>query len=311
MKKITAAAYEALREALPTITWNKGAFESFVRTALRDQPELLAGLDFKLPKREVGDALVSRMAANETRYQQVTLTLMVEIADMQHFPNIERMKDGADRDLRRSQAIAAVAHLNSLVSAYRQDANARNQIDVDRAAREAADAETAHFRQSITELQTRYLGLHTSTNHQLRGKQFEVLLTDTFLLFDMEPRLAFNLEREQIDGSVSFDTDDFIVEAKWLAEPASRGDLDIFAKKVERKGRNAQGIFISEQGFTKPALAEYSSASPFIAFNGDDLFLVYDQSIRLDDLLRTKKRHLNETGDCLQLAREVLAGDQA
>ncbi|OZC91791.1 hypothetical protein CH254_04755 [Rhodococcus sp. 06-412-2C] len=308
MKKITAAAYEALREALPSLTWNKRAFKSFVRTALRDHPELLAGLDFDLPKREVGDALVTRMAANEAKYQQATLTLMVEIADMQHFPNIEQMKDAADRDLRRTQAQTAVANLSSLLGAYRQDVNARNRIDVDRAAREAAAAETAHFQTTISDLLVRYLMLDASSDPQERGRQFEVLLTDTFLLFDMEPRLAFSFENEQIDGSLSFDTDDYIVEAKWLAKPASRADLDVFAKKVERKGRNAQGIFISRLGLSAPALAEYSSASPFIAFNGDDLYLVYDQSVRLDDLLRMKKRHLNETGSCLLSARDFLAG---
>jgi len=29
----------------------------------------------------------------------------------------------------------------------------------------------------------------------------------------LEPRLAYSLESEQIDGSVTFDTDDYIVEA--------------------------------------------------------------------------------------------------
>jgi hypothetical protein len=35
MKRISAQAYEALRDALPTITWNKRPFESFLHTALQ------------------------------------------------------------------------------------------------------------------------------------------------------------------------------------------------------------------------------------------------------------------------------------
>ena len=43
-------------------------------------------------------------------------------------------------------------------------------------------------------------------------------------------------------GSFTFDTDDYIVEARWRADPTDRGDGDIFAKKVERKGKNAVGL---------------------------------------------------------------------
>jgi hypothetical protein len=52
VKKISAQAYEALQDALTTITWNKRPFESFLRATLRDRPELLAGLDFTVSKRD-------------------------------------------------------------------------------------------------------------------------------------------------------------------------------------------------------------------------------------------------------------------
>jgi hypothetical protein len=32
--------------------------------------------------------------------------------------------------------------------------------------------------------------------------------------------------------------------------------------------------------------------------DGTDLYLALDQRVRLDDLLKSKKRHANETGDC-------------
>ncbi|UOT06786.1 restriction endonuclease [Rhodococcus opacus] len=306
MKKIATPAYEALRDALPRITWNKGAFESFTRTALRDSPELLAGLNFKLPKREVGDLLVNRLATDEDRYQQVTLTLMVEVASMVQFPNIAQMKDPADRAQRLEEAQAAVAHLRSFVEQYRDAVEARDRSEVEREARNAQLADIARFADDIHGLKGQYLALHGSADPHGRGKAFEQLLTDLFLLFDMEPRLSYSLANEQIDGSLSFDTDDYIVEAKWHAEPTGRDQLDIFAKKVERKGRNSQGIFVSEKGFTGPAIATYSESSPFVVFNGDDLYLVLEGRIRLDDLLRSKKRHLNETGNCQLLARDML-----
>ena len=50
----------------------------------------------------------------------------------------------------------------------------------------------------------------------------------------------------------------------------------------------------------------YSTGSPFVVFNGDDIYLVLDGSIRLEDLLRAKKRHVNDTGDCHLSARALV-----
>ena len=45
-KRISTEAYQALRDALAVVTWFRRAFESLVTTSLRDNPELVAGLNF-------------------------------------------------------------------------------------------------------------------------------------------------------------------------------------------------------------------------------------------------------------------------
>lgn len=67
---------------------------------------------------------------------------------------------------------------------------------------------------------------------------------------------------------------------------------------MERKGKNALGLFVSVEGFTRGALETYSVSTPFMTMDGVDLMAVLGQQIRLDDLLRRKKRHANETGEC-------------
>jgi hypothetical protein len=42
-KRIAPGAYQALRDALAVVFWRKRPFENFLRAALRDDPELLAG----------------------------------------------------------------------------------------------------------------------------------------------------------------------------------------------------------------------------------------------------------------------------
>jgi len=306
MKRISAEAYQALREALPAIFWNKRPYQTYLRTALRDHPELLAGLPFDDTKRVVADALVDRLIEKEQKYQEVTLSLMLEVASMTAFPNIELIKEPEDRRLRLDAARRSVEHLRGLTAQYATRLSDQERIAAEREAEQRQAEAQRRFGDEIEQLRQRFLQLQGELNHQKRGKDFEPLLTDLFVLFDMEPRLSYDLQREQIDGSLSFDTDDYIVEARWRKERADRGDADILAAKVKRKGKNALGLFVSVAGFTSDAIDQYSEATPFIAMDGADLYLVLDQRIRLDDLLKLKKRHANETGGCYLAAATVL-----
>lgn len=298
MKRISAEAYQALRDALAAIFWNKRPFESYVRTALRDHPELLSGVNFSETKREVADVIVDRLVHSESKYQSVSLNLMLEIASMEDFPNIAFIKDAEDREARLAEAKQAVSRLRRLTKKYADLVSERERLAADQEARRGQVEAQRRFGDEIDQLRKRFLELQADADPHGRGRALEQLLTDFFVLYDMEPRLSYSLEREQIDGSLSFDTDDYIVEARWRKEPTSREDADVFAAKVRRKGKNALGLFVSVGGFSRDALAQYSESTPFLAIDGTDLYLALDQRVRLDDLIKNKKRHANETGQC-------------
>jgi hypothetical protein len=135
VKRISTEAYQALREALAVIVWNKRPFESYLRTALSENPELLAGLPFLEPKRVVADVLVDRLVEKEQKYQHAALTLMVEVASMTSFPNIEQIKDAEDRDLRLADARRAVERLRDLTKSYVNILTERERLEADQEAR--------------------------------------------------------------------------------------------------------------------------------------------------------------------------------
>jgi hypothetical protein len=294
-KKIAPGAYQALRDALPVVFWFKRPFESFVRTALRDSPELLAGLNFGEPKRIVADQLVGRLVANEGRYHEVTIQLMVEVGSMRRFPDLEKHENSKQLV---AEAEKAVAELQRWTQRYQEVLAERDRLEVEARGIRAQQDALRKFGQDLEALKTRFLEMRQTGDAAGRGNDFQGFLRDLFALFDMEPRLAYSLEHEQIDGSLSFDTDDYILEARWRKEPTSRDHLDVFAQKVRRKGKNALGLYVSVNGFTSDGLETYKEETPFMTMDGRDLFLVLDQRVRLDDLLRRKKRHANETGDC-------------
>lgn len=214
MRRISSEAYQALRDALSVVTWNKRPFETLLRTALREHPELLAGLNFGEPKRVVADQLVDRLVVAERKYQEVTLRLMLEIASMTSFANIEQIKDQDDRALRLLEAKVAVERLRELTASHAHQVAAREKAEARwEAARAQAEA-ASRFDDKVAALKQTFLDLDGHGDVHKRGYAFERLLGDLFRLFDMEPRLAYTLEREQIDGSLTFDTDDYILEAR-------------------------------------------------------------------------------------------------
>jgi len=298
MKRISPVAYQALRDALPVITWNKRPFETYLRTSLRDHPELLAGINFEDTKRHAADALVDRLIRQELKYQQVTLQLMLELASMDRYRNIEQIKDPDDREYRLVEAREAVAHLREVTKPYAAYVDEAARLRAEQEAREGQVAASRKFDVDTDALRLRFMALEAEADVRQRGYAFERLLADLFALYDLEPRFAYIIDVEQIDGAFTFDTDDYVLEARWRKEPASRADGDVFAAKVRSKGKNAVGLFVSVAGFAGPFLQRFETETPFITMDGADLFAVLDRRVRLDDLLKAKKRHSNETGSC-------------
>lgn len=302
-KKISPAAYGALANALAVIFWNRKPFERYLRRALRDHPELLAQIDFNDLKRIVADEIVDRLMAHEHRYQNITLGLMLDISNMETFLNLEQQRD---RSYLVPQAESAVAELRRFTAQYGELLKAHADFAKDLEDYRASVQKQQSFTDSLETLKSEFLALQVSDAPQERGRQFEVFLYRLFMVFDLEPHLAYDLQFQQIDGSLTFDTDDYIIEAKWRKGPVEYNDVSLLNEKVLRKGRNTLGLFISVNGFTAGALEAFREKTSFITMDGTDIFFVLDQRIPLDDLLRRKRRHASDTGSCYCPVSQIL-----
>jgi hypothetical protein len=296
VKQISTSAYQALRNALPVIVWYKKSFKQYLHTALREHRELLNGVDFDLSKREVADLLVERLMHDERAYQDLTVRLMLEIANTKSFPELERHEDS---DNLIQQARTAVAVLKEQTAGHEQLIVERERESAERAAYAQQAELQRRFSDELNELYQEFFALaRMSDQPQDRGREFEKFLNHLFEIFDLEPRLSYVVRWEQIDGAFSFDTDDYIVEAKWTSKPLEVRDATHFADKVREKGKNALGLLVSMGGFSSGTIEKFSRSTPFMTMDGADIICVLEQRARLDDVLRRKKRHANETGEC-------------
>lgn len=303
-KRIVSEAYDALAEALAVIHWNKQPFERYIRNGLRNHPEILARLDFSQTKRLVAGSVVDFLQSDAV-YDSTTLALMIEIAEMTTFPNLARQVDAAERIAIAKDAVKVLA---TLTEAYRRDLDDKERLRREHESHERATEVRRIRARALAEIKQNFIELHAETDRHGRGRRFERLLHRLFEIHDMQPRLSYSISFEQIDGSLTFDTDDYLLEAKWWANPVDRAEADVFAAKICRKGRNTLGIFIAVNGFTEGFRSVvHPSGTPFVTFDGQDLFHVLDERVDLANLLRSKRRHLNDTGSCWLPARLVAA----
>ena len=133
------------------------------------------------------------------------------------------------------------------------------------------------------------------------------MLRNLFVLFDLDPRAAFKLYGEQIDGSFSLGETHFLLEAKWTKDPTEREELDVFKAKILRKIENTLGLFVSINGFQKSAVGLHSGhGARMLLMTGADLYAVLDARVDLVKLLKRKHRHASQTGEILLEANEML-----
>lgn len=131
-----------------------------------------------------------------------------------------------------------------------------------------------------------------------RGKDLERLLYSVLRDEKLDPRVAYQNEGEQIDGSFMYFGRAFLVEAKWQKERIQHGPLDQFHAVVSGKLQGTLGVFISMSGYTDQSLISLTrgKALNLILFDKADMEAVFDRQISFTNALRFKLREATDSG---------------
>jgi len=143
---------------------------------------------------------------------------------------------------------------------------------------------------------------------QERGYAFEKFLTTLFNAFGMQARSPFRLVGEQIDGSIEFEGNTYLIEAKWQNTLVGNTELLALHSKVGGKATWSRGIFISYSGFSQEGLEAFSKGRPtnLIAVTGQDLYFILEGGMPLDQMIRLKARLAAEEGRAYVPVQELL-----
>ena len=157
---------------------------------------------------------------------------------------------------------------------------------------------TAARAKSLEELLNRFIVLNGMADRQRAGRELDRLLHDLFDAFGLKPRGAFVVVGEQIDGSIVFDSNSYLVEAKWEEGQVGLAPLMTFREKVSGKSSMTYGIFLSMNGYTDGARDGITRGKQpnFLMLDGRHLYAVLNNEIDLLKLLRDLRRELADKG---------------
>jgi len=158
----------------------------------------------------------------------------------------------------------------------------------------------------LANLQQRLLAI-SPLPPQKRGLRFETFLAELFEAYKLAPRSAFRLVGEQIDGSLQFQNETYLLEARWQNERTNQADLLVFSGKVGAKAQWSRGIFISNSGFTEEGLQAFMTgkATNIICIDGLDLYHVLTGNLDLRAVIERKARIAAESNRAFVAVREL------
>jgi len=194
------------------------------------------------------------------------------------------------KKLDKSEAIRNINHLKQLQEI--RDAKIIQQ----KKEREKKLKETVGKNNSLENLKKQYINLYQGVDEfkkpislQKRGYLFEGLLKELLIIESINVSDPIKLMGEQIDGTIKYDGENYILEAKWHDALTASNALYHFAYKVEGK-LYGRGIFLSVNGFSEDSVKALVNGKSLntILIDGADLILVMEGLYSLKELLNHK-----------------------
>ena len=174
-KRVSPAILPPLKEALTLAFWYKPDLRTFLTSCLSSR-ELVAQLDWTAYKRTIVAQLVDSLAAQQHKYFDDLLNLILATADVTDPAHLKRVDDGQRK---YDQAAAALNTLRQQVEPYRrlrtEEQEADRRREADRAKAEIQQAMT----QKLEQLRTVFYEI-VGQEEQKRGYSLERFLNDLF-----------------------------------------------------------------------------------------------------------------------------------
>lgn len=134
---------------------------------------------------------------------------------------------------------------------------------------------------------------------QQKGYAFEKFLYELLNAYSLDPRHSYRTEYDQVDGSFTLNDHTVILEAKYRGTEPSKDDLILFSNKLNRRSNTVRGLFICLCKISEKTINYFigQQNKNFVVMTVEEVFLLCQNKYDFTQLLNSKFRHLDETGE--------------
>lgn len=281
---------DSMRTCILSIFWPKKDIISFFRHNGCTKRGLKGAIDYEvlgLSRSKIIDVVFNNLYMREDGGIGQFRSMLQSLIDWNHFDPFYFMKI---KKLDEKEAIRSINHLKQL-----QEIRDARLIQV-KEERVKKENEIFQKKNSLLKIKSKYLNLYRGKdeigkeiNTQQRGYLLEEFMKELLIFESLSISDPIKLVGEQIDGTVKFDGENYIVEAKWQDSLTASDALYKFAYKVEGK-LYGRGLFISINGFSKDSVTALvkGKALNTILIDGGDLILVVEGMFTFTEILDRK-----------------------
>jgi hypothetical protein len=280
---IPFALQEAVVQACGTVFWYKDPLKAMLSRAGVPRPLIAAHSDAAkfLMVRQILAELDSRGEPGARVQHQIVR----ELAAMRTVQD----PDNREAGLNALADLRAVAIEHGVI----EDKGATPADDgANRRRAAAADNERVAEarRKGLGELHKQYTAMVTRPDEaQRRGYDLQDLLAGLFRLHDIPYHPPYRKGTvEETDGFFTFQSFDYLMEARWREKPPPIADLRAFSGKVTAKLQSTRGLFLSIAGFRAEVVDEAAPLSNLILMDGEELAVIMEGRISLIGALQLK-----------------------
>ncbi len=292
-KDFSADAIIALKEALVHVYWRRKNLKDFLKITMKNTA-IIATIDFdNCTKRESVVELIDRLLKRKDLYNDDILALFEAINNFKGYSHLKQWDDSEKKIEKAKNAVSAVRKCCSKF--FNEETEKKRAIFREEQQEKRIEGEKRR-KKLLLGIKKEFNEVFNENDSQIRGYKFEKFLKELFDFYDLDYKNSFRIKGEQIDGAFTFDSSDYLVEAKWQTELVNRSSLLSFQGKIEDKNKLTLGLFISFNGFSKNVVDNSDNYRSLILVDGNDLYAILEDRITLPNMIYRKRRHAAETG---------------
>lgn len=300
-KRLSPVFIDLTQDALLKVFWYKPSLRLFLQQhgikesvlaqwhADQSKRDFVIWLWPKLLKAKNGHAAVLNMARS--------------LAEMQHFPDLERRED---TKYLVPEAQTAVTRLREQVLKINESLQEAKDAERRRKTLQEEFLRRLATQRSIEKMQERLTELTPLLGTQKGGYAFEQWFYDLAVFFELDARPGYMANGRQIDGAITIEGTTFLIETKFTGEPTGSPAIDIFMAKIESKADNTMGLFVSISGFNSGAMhAASKQRTPMLLLDHSHIYgLILRDVMTLPQVVSRIKRNASQTGNAYLAAAD-------